>query len=110
MTPDVWAQGAAYEAYVGRWSRPVAAELLAWLGVPPGAAWLDVGCGSGALVASILAQAAPERVVGVDASAGFVAHARSLVSNARASFVVGDAQALVLPDASFDVAVSGLML
>ena len=25
---DVWVQGAGYQRYIGRWSRPVAAELL----------------------------------------------------------------------------------
>jgi hypothetical protein len=33
---DVWASGDAYEPYVGRWSRRVTAEFLAWLSVPPG--------------------------------------------------------------------------
>jgi hypothetical protein len=31
---DVWSIGAAYEQYVGRWSRLVAREFLAWLAVP----------------------------------------------------------------------------
>jgi hypothetical protein len=31
---DVWAIGAAYEPYMGRWSRQVAREFLAWLTVP----------------------------------------------------------------------------
>jgi hypothetical protein len=44
-----WASGDAYERYVGRWSRPVAAEFLRWLGVPYGLDWIDVGCGTGAL-------------------------------------------------------------
>ena len=33
--------GEAYEPYVGRWSRPVAAEFLQWLAVPANARWLD---------------------------------------------------------------------
>ena len=45
----VWAVGDAYEPYVGRWSRLVARELAAWLGVADGGIWLDVGCGTGAL-------------------------------------------------------------
>ena len=44
-----WARGDVYEPYVGRWSRLVALELLAWLAAPPGLDWLDVGCGTGAL-------------------------------------------------------------
>ena len=54
---DVWASGEAYEPYVGRWSRLVAREFLAWLDVPPGRAWLDVGCGTGALTSIILTDA-----------------------------------------------------
>ena len=33
---DVWDSGSAYEAYVGRWSRVVAAEFLDWLAVSAG--------------------------------------------------------------------------
>jgi hypothetical protein len=39
---DVWASGDAYEPYVGRWSRLVARQFVAWLGVPPNKDWLDV--------------------------------------------------------------------
>ena len=46
---DRWASGDLYEPYVGRWSRLVAPEFLAWLARPGRADWLDVGCGTGAL-------------------------------------------------------------
>lgn len=52
--PDTWEKGASYERYVGRWSRRIAPQFLAWLNVPPGRRWLDVGCGPGALSAAIL--------------------------------------------------------
>jgi 2-polyprenyl-3-methyl-5-hydroxy-6-metoxy-1,4-benzoquinol methylase len=55
MSTDNWAEGDAYERYVGRWSRPVARDFVAWLDRPAGLKWLDVGCGTGALSASILA-------------------------------------------------------
>jgi SAM-dependent methyltransferase len=107
---DVWAQGAAYERYVGRWSRRVADEFLIWLAIPPGQSWLDVGCGTGALTQRILEQAAPARIVGVDSSEGFVAHASAHVTDDRAQFRVGDARTLPVEDRSFDVVVSGLVL
>src|SRR6058998_3275829 len=91
---DTWSAGDAYEPYVGRWSRLVAREFLAWLRWSPGHAWLDVGCGTGALTQTILAQAAPREVVGVDASQGFVAHARRATNDPRARFEIGDAMAL----------------
>ena len=106
----IWAVGSAYEGYIGRWSRLVAREFLAWLAVPPGRRWLDVGCGTGALTRTVLEHGAPSTIVGIDASAGFVDHARGLVSDPRASFQVGDAQALPFENASFDAAVSGLVL
>ena len=89
----MWASGAGYEPYVGRWSRLVARELLAWLDQPLGARWLDVRCGTGALSATVLEVARPAAVTGVDASAGYVAHARAHVADARADFRVADAQA-----------------
>jgi SAM-dependent methyltransferase len=105
---DVWAVGQAYEPYVGRWSRRVAADFLRWLAVPPGARWLDVGCGTGAVTSTILSVAAPGGVVGVDPSAGFVAYAAANAPAAR--FAVGDATALPLGDGAVDAAVSGLVL
>lgn len=108
--PEVWASGAQYEPYVGRWSRLVARELLAWLGAPPGWRWLDVGCGTGALTQTILERAEPSQVVGIDPSAGFVAYARAQVTDPRARFDLGDGQALPYADGSFDAAVAGLVL
>ncbi|HET9715112.1 MAG TPA: class I SAM-dependent methyltransferase [Pseudolabrys sp.] len=107
---DVWAQGDGYERYVGRWSRLVAVEFLRWISTPPQQTWLDVGCGTGALSQSILKISAPAKVVGVDSSDGFVAHARAHVSDPRAEFRVGDARALPADDSSFDAVVSGLVL
>lgn len=107
---DVWAAGKLYEPYVGRWSRLVALEFLAWLGVPPRRDWLDVGCGTGALTETILRQSQPRSVRGVDPSAGFVAHAAAHITDPRASFEVGDAQGLALQAGSVDAAVSGLVI
>jgi trans-aconitate methyltransferase len=86
---DVWAIGAAYESYVERWSRLVARELLRWLGVPSNSRWLDVGCGTGTLVETIVEHAAPRVVLGIDRSKGFVAHARARATDARIAFQVG---------------------
>src|SRR4051812_20120836 len=107
---DTWASGDAYEPYVGRWSRLVARELLDWLAVAPGSRWLDVGCGTGALSQTILDNAAPVHVKGIDRSAEHITYAQAHVQDQRAFFEVGDA--LALPDQTihYDVAVSGLVL
>lgn len=113
MAPDrkeTWAAGKLYEPYVGRWSRLVAKDFLAWLDMPPGSAWLDVGCGTGALTETILQQSGPRSVKGIDPSAGFIEHARAHIADAKATFDVADAQSLPLESASFDAAVSGLVL
>ena len=105
-----WAVGDLYEPYIGRWSRPVATEFLAWLGVPSGRDWLDVGSGTGALSETIARVASPRSVVGVDPSADFVAYAAGRVGSDVVSFRVGDAQNIPLPDDSVDAAVAGLVL
>jgi SAM-dependent methyltransferase len=109
-TDDRWASGRDYESYVGRWSRLVAPAFLDWLAVPEGAAWLDVGCGTGALTVAILAGCDPRSVVGVDPSAAFVAHAQATVTDQRARFLVGDAGTTGLGDGAVDAVVSGLVL
>lgn len=110
MAREVWADGEAYEAYVGRWSRHVAERFVRSLDLPAGLRWLDVGCGTGALTSTILVLADPAQVIGVDASDGFVAHASRRVGDPRAAFHVGDARSLPVPDDSVDVVVSGLAL
>ena len=105
---DTWALADAYEPYIGRWSRLVAAEVLRRLDQPSGLRWLDVGCGTGAVSGVVLERAAPEEVVGVDPSEGFLAYARR--SNPTATFEVGSATELPCVDGRFDVALSGLVL
>ncbi|MDQ6604772.1 MAG: class I SAM-dependent methyltransferase [Chloroflexota bacterium] len=108
--PDTWNSGTLYEPYVGRWSRLVAKEFLSWLALPPGGRWVDCGCGTGALTHTVLAETAPARVVGVDITEGYVAYARAQVNDDRVTFHVADVQSLTLDTATFDVAVSGLVL
>lgn len=107
---DNWTAGDAYERYMGRWSRPLARTFVAWLGVPAGARWLDVGCGTGALACAICELADPAAVTACDPSDSFVAHARKTLRDARVSFVVAGAEALPGDLGSFDCVVSGLAL
>lgn len=106
----LWGGSDAYERYMGRWSRRIAPLFVDWLAAPAGAGWLDVGCGTGILTATVLERCAPSRVVGVDSAPAFLDTARSCVADPRASFVAGDAQALGEGDGAFDVAASALVL
>lgn len=109
MAIDRWASGNDYDPYMGRWSRLVAPEFVRWLAVEPGARWLDVGCGTGALAETVLDVASPASVTGIDPSAGFVDFGRQRLAG-RAVLEVGDAQELPYPDDSFDAVGSGLVL
>ena len=39
--------GAAYERFMGPWTRAVGSVFLDWLSIPAKQRWLDVGCGTG---------------------------------------------------------------
>ena len=107
---DVWKDAAAYEFYVGRWSREVAVHFLRWLSLPPASTWLDFGCGSGALAQAILREAEPRQVIGCDQSSGYVRHASEQTDDRRAQFVVASLGDLPAVDGGFDACVSGLVL
>ncbi|MEO0455352.1 MAG: class I SAM-dependent methyltransferase [Cyanobacteria bacterium P01_A01_bin.114] len=98
----------AYHAFIGRWSQLIAREFLGWLEVDPNLSWLDVGCGTGALTAEILALALPQQVWGIDPSKERIGYARQVYPAAQ--FEVGDAQSLPKDWRDFDGVVSGLAL
>ena len=105
-----WGGGAAYESYVGRWSRAVAARFVPSLDAPRGQRWVDVGCGTGVLTAAVVEHADPATVLGIDASTAFVQLARERVNDARVRFEVGDAADLPLAAGAVGGVVSGLVL
>ena len=81
--PYVFRATDAYEAYVGRWSRPLAEAFLAWFAVPTAGRWLDVGCGTGALTEAILDATDPITVVGIDPSPEFLGAAQRRITDPR---------------------------
>lgn len=88
---DAWAAGESYDAYMGWWSRPIAARFLDWLGLPRGLDWLDIGCGTGAQTQAILARCAPASVLALDPSQGFLTRSREITGDPRAEFRLGSA-------------------
>jgi ubiquinone/menaquinone biosynthesis C-methylase UbiE len=105
----MFAVSAAYERFMGRWSRLLAPVYISFAGVTKAGRVLDVGAGTGSL-ASALVQAGVKEVAGVDPSEGFVAYARQNAGAGPARFEVGDAQALEFDDASFDRTMSMLVM
>jgi len=107
---EIFAESDAYERFMGRWSRQLAPHLVKFAFVDEGDSVLDIGSGTGAL-AFALAEAIPSvRVTGVDPSGTYVRHAQARTPSDRVRFLVGDAQALQLPDATFDKTFSLLMM
>jgi SAM-dependent methyltransferase len=102
--------GESYELYMGRWSRLLAPAYAAFAGVSDGNRILDVGTGTGAVAAALESMLPSSEIVGVDPSEGFIAQARKKARSPRLQFEVGDAQALRFGDASFDQAMSLLVL
>lgn len=101
---------AAYERFMGRWSRQLAPLLVRYAGVVDGEALLDVGSGTGALTTALATAAPLSRIVGIDRSEPYVRDARSRTSAARVRFCVGDAQHIGAADATFDRTLSMLLL
>ena len=107
---DKWTSGAAYDQWMGRWSRLLADEFLNWLSLPPNLRWLDVCCGSGVLTEAIVERCAPARVAGIDASPQQIEFARRHRAHSNVNFESADAMALPFAEATFDAAVCGLGL
>jgi len=107
---DGWAIGAAYDAYMGRWSRSLAPAFVEWLEQPPRRHWLDVGCGTGALSAAICELGNPGSIVACDPSGPFIDYARDTLPDKRVNFELATAEHLPSREGGFDVVVSGLVL
>jgi SAM-dependent methyltransferase len=97
-----WSTFALFESMTGT----VAPRLVSFAGIKPGASVLDVGCGTG--VVGLTAARLGARVTGVDLTPELIARAKenSALMGVAADWRQGDAEALPLPDASFDFVVS----
>lgn len=102
--------GAAYEEFMGKWSRLAGEIFLDWLAPAPGGRWVDVGCGNGAFTELLVERCAPVAVRGIDPSDGQIAYARTRLESPAVQFEVGDSMALPYADASFDAAVMALVI
>jgi SAM-dependent methyltransferase len=107
---SAWSDASAYETFMGRWSRLLAHELIRWLAPQPGLRWLEAGCGTGALTGTILAEALPVEVYAIDPTRAYIRHARKLLEDRQAQFILANAAQLPIENNSFDYIVSSLVL
>jgi ubiquinone/menaquinone biosynthesis C-methylase UbiE len=73
----------AYEVMMGRWSRQLAPMFVEFVGVRDGERVLDVGCGTGALSATLARVTRASKIVGIDPSSGFIEYARTEIADPR---------------------------
>jgi SAM-dependent methyltransferase len=99
---------AAYDRHIGRYAPVLAAGLIARAGLEPGSRALDVGCGPGALTAALAGLLGADDVAAVDPSEPFARACAERVPGARVE--VAAAEALPFADASFDAALSQLVV
>jgi SAM-dependent methyltransferase len=104
----VFEVAANYDRFMGRYSEPLAGELVAAAELTAGARCLDVGCGPGALIAELVGRVGAAGVVGVDPSEPFVAAARDRFPDVDVR--VAPAEDLPFEDGSFDAAFASLVV
>ena len=108
MDPLIKEYAGAAQDYDRKWSFYVESttrETIARLAMKPGDRVLDVGCGTGELLARLAAKYPKAALAGIDPVPEMLAKAKGKLP-AQADLRVGWANQLPWPDASFDIVVS----
>lgn len=98
----------AYGLFTGRFSEPLAAEFVDFVGPTPGQRVLDVGCGPGALTHLLVERVGGSAVSAVDPSEAFVAAARARLPGVDVHRAT--AEELPYAENTFDVALAQLVV
>jgi SAM-dependent methyltransferase len=108
--PRIYGDADGYDAYMGGWSVLLAPSFLRSALARPPAALLDIGCGTGNLLAAARRSFPRAALVGIDPSAALLARARRHSPLSSATLARAVAEALPFANASFDGALSLLVL
>jgi ubiquinone/menaquinone biosynthesis C-methylase UbiE len=99
-----------YEKLMGRWSRRLAPLFIEHAGIADGEEVLEIGCGTGSLTFALAEAANLAGLTAIDHSEIYLAAAKAKNHDSRICLEQGDGCALRFPDASFDRALSMLVL
>ena len=100
--------GDSYDRTMGRYSRKLGPQLIAFAGIEPGTSALDVGCGSGMLTSALADRLGATSVAAADPSETLLAACADRVPGADVR--LAPAEDLPWPDESFDAVLSQLVL
>ncbi len=100
--------GEAYDRFMGRYSRPLAADFADWLAPSSGQRAIDVGCGPGALTGALVERLGGDAVAAVDPSPPFVETCRTRFPGVDVR--QGTADSLPFDDDTFDLAAACLVV
>lgn len=98
----------AYDRFMGRYSTPLADELIRAVALEDGARALDVGCGPGILTRRLVALLGADHVAAVDPSPPFVAAVRDRLPGVEVH--QEPAERLPFEDDRFDVTLAQLVV
>lgn len=97
----------SYDRHISRLASPLARHICFLAKLRSGDRVLDVGCGSGVATREAARCVRPSGyVLGIDLSAGMIAIAKSVKPADPVEYRAIDAEALLLPDQSFDAVIS----
>jgi len=99
---------AAYDAFMGRYSGPLAQAFADLAGIESGQLTLDVGCGTGMLTGELVRRSGAGSVIAVDPSAPFVASVKERFPGVDVR--QAPAEHLPFDEARFDAALAQLVV
>lgn len=100
--------GNAYDAFMGRYSKPLAGKFADLIGIQTGMSVLDVGCGPGALTSELIDRVGASAVSACDPSPAFVQECRS--RHPGVNLRQGRAESIPFETGTFDAVMAQLVL
>lgn len=100
--------GNSYDAFMGRYSQPLAGKFADLVGIQTGMSVLDVGCGPGALTSELIDRVGTSAVSACDPSPAFVQDCR--LRHPEVNLRQGRAESIPFEDDTFDAVMAQLVL